>query len=199
MPVVKRAMGFPNSRRSTCCAVPHPHKLSPAKSPSANPIDMPTNRRTVFHGSRMFWRDLHAVTGFWVSGLAMVLLLTGLPWADVWGSAFKAVRGEMGWTKGAQDWTIGGRPVDANEHAEHDHSAMMAGGAPMPMGAHVMPDGSVMTISPVSLGEIVARAKSEHLPFPVIVTPPGKSPTWSVRSDTQEGSFPRNLRRQARH
>lgn len=146
-------------------------------------------------GNRVFWRDLHAVTGFWVAGLAMVLLLTGLPWADVWGSAFKAVRTEMGWVKGQQDWTIGGRPVELDEHAEHNHAAMMASRATMPTMSHVMPDGTVMTMqmTPVSLSEIVAKAKSEHLPFPVIVTPPGTPQrfgakavsAWSVKSDTQ--------------
>jgi uncharacterized iron-regulated membrane protein len=81
-------------------------------------------------GPQAFWRDLHAVTGFWVSGLALVLLVTGLPWASVWGSAFKAVRTEMGWVKGKQDWTIGGRAADADDHAGHDHAAMMAGAGP---------------------------------------------------------------------
>jgi len=147
-------------------------------------------------GSRVFWRDLHAVTGFWVAGLALVLLLTGLPWADVWGSAFKAVRAEMGWVKGAQDWTIGGRAADAEEHAEHNHGAMMAGQGTMPSMSHVMPDGSVMTMAmtPVSLSQIVAEAKSQHLPFPVIVTPPAMpkesaastSSVWSVKSETQD-------------
>ena len=34
---------------------------------------------------RVFWRDLHAVTGVWV-GLALVFLaLTGMPWSGVWG------------------------------------------------------------------------------------------------------------------
>lgn len=144
-------------------------------------------------GRKVLWRDLHAVTGFWVSGLAMVLLLTGLPWADVWGSAFKAVRTEFGWIKGEQDWTIGGQAPDGGEHAEHDHAAMMAGGAAMPMGAHMMPDGTMMMASPISLSRIVAEAKSQHLPYPVVVTPPGgpgrfggkAKADWVVRSDTQ--------------
>src|SRR3546814_20467326 len=59
-------------------------------------------------GGCFFWRDLHAVTGFWISGLALVLLVTALPWAGVWGSAFKAARAEMGWVQGTQDWTLGG-------------------------------------------------------------------------------------------
>lgn len=146
-------------------------------------------------GRKVLWRDLHAVTGFWVSGLAMVLLLTGLPWADVWGSAFKAVRTEMGWVKGEQDWTIGGQPAGSSEHADHDHAEMAASRPAMPAMSHVMPDGSIMTMamSPVSLSQIVAEAKSRHLPFPVIITPPGMpqrfgkgvASEWSVRSDTQ--------------
>ncbi len=135
-------------------------------------------------GGKALWRDLHAVTGFWVSGLAMILLVTGLPWADVWGSGFKAVRAQMGWVKGAQDWTIGGRAPDAGEHAEHDHRAMMAG---MGHASHNMH----MTDA---LDTIVAKAAAEHLPFPVIVTPPGApqafgakaAPQWTVRSDTQD-------------
>ncbi len=43
-------------------------------------------------GSRVFWRDLHGVTGFWISGLALFLLLSGLPWAKFWGDYFRNVR-----------------------------------------------------------------------------------------------------------
>jgi uncharacterized iron-regulated membrane protein len=144
-------------------------------------------------GRKVLWRDLHAVTGFWVSGLALVLLVTGLPWADVWGSAFKTVRTELGWVKGRQDWTIGGAPAGGDEHTEHQHGAMAMGASAMPMGTHRMPDGTLMAMSGVLLSEIVADAKGRHLPFPVIVSPPGTAPSfggaaksgWSVRSDTQ--------------
>jgi uncharacterized iron-regulated membrane protein len=38
----------------------------------------------------------------------------------------------------------------------------------------------------VPLGAIVARAKGEHLPFPVLVSPPdAKTMVWTVKSDTQ--------------
>ena len=124
-------------------------------------------------GKRVFWRDLHAVTGFWVAGLALVLLVTALPWTGVWGSAFKAVRTEMGWLQGKQDWTIGSGPADADEHAGHDHAALMASDRAMP--AMNMPSiAGPMTdqdhmhhgMSPVALSEVVARAQSEHLAFP---------------------------------
>ncbi len=124
-------------------------------------------------GKRAFWRDIHAVTGFWVSGLALVLLVTALPWAGVWGDAFKTVRAEMGWTKDRPDWKIG-----SDEHSGHDHDAMLkmqAAGVPL-----------------AGLDEIVAKARAETLPFPVLVKPPGApdrgGPTamvWTVKSESQ--------------
>lgn len=126
-------------------------------------------------GRRAMWRDLHAVTGFWVAGLALVLLVTGMPWADAWGSAFKAVRTELGWVRGAQDWTIGGEHAGHESggamHTEHDHAAMLriqATGQPLP-----------------TLGQIVAKAQGERLAFPVLVSAPGADMAWTVKSDAQ--------------
>ena len=36
------------------------------------------------HGGRVFWRDLHSVTGIWISAFALFLLISGLPWAKFW-------------------------------------------------------------------------------------------------------------------
>ncbi|MCK0745856.1 PepSY-associated TM helix domain-containing protein [Chromohalobacter nigrandesensis] len=35
---------------------------------------------------RLFWRDLHAVTGLFVAGFILFLAVTGMPWTTVWGS-----------------------------------------------------------------------------------------------------------------
>ncbi|HXW70652.1 MAG TPA: PepSY domain-containing protein [Methylocella sp.] len=42
--------------------------------------------------SRMFWRDLHAVTGLFTSAVILFLAVTGMPWSLVWGQY-------------VQDWT----------------------------------------------------------------------------------------------
>ena len=129
-------------------------------------------------GKRVLWRDLHAVTGFWVSGLALVLLLTALPWTSVWGNAFKAVRTELAGRPVRQDWTIGGRAPASNDHAEHDHAAM-AGMMDM---ARMAPPADRHDL----LNAVVARAKSEHLAFPVLITPPtGSDQPWVAKSDAQ--------------
>jgi uncharacterized iron-regulated membrane protein len=128
----------------------------------------------LYGGKQLFWRDLHAVTGFWVSGFALVLLVTALPWAGVWGDAFKMARTELGLVQDRPDWKIGG-----GEHAEHDHNAMMrqqAAGVPM-----------------TGLADIVAKAEAEpNLPYPVLVKPPGAADkagsanmVWTVKSEAQ--------------
>ncbi|MEO1853782.1 PepSY domain-containing protein [Chromohalobacter sp.] len=35
---------------------------------------------------RLFWRDLHAVTGIFVGGFILFLAMTGMPWSTLWGS-----------------------------------------------------------------------------------------------------------------
>ena len=39
-------------------------------------------------GKRLFWRDLHALTGVYVGGVVLFLAVTGMPWSAVWGDVF---------------------------------------------------------------------------------------------------------------
>src|SRR4029077_7012660 len=72
-------------------------------------------------GTRLFWRDLHAVTGVWISGLALFLLLTGLPWAKVWGEYFTEVRRLTGTAVAQQDWTVGAARPDNTQAVSVGH------------------------------------------------------------------------------
>jgi len=142
-------------------------------------------------GGRTALRDLHAVTGFWVSGLALVLLLTGLPWASVWGSAFRMVRAELGLVQGPQNWKTG----SDDPHAHHDHQAMSKG---MTHDA-----GQHMHHAPgqIRLSYAVAKARGEHMAFPVMVLPPGAPqahgpPTgnvWTAKSESQNRPLTRSV------
>jgi uncharacterized iron-regulated membrane protein len=124
----------------------------------------------ISRGKRAFWRDLHAVTGFWVSGFALVLLITALPWAGVWGEVFKQVRTQMAWTKDRPDWKIGA----GGGHEEHDHAAMIRQ--------------QTSGLKMAGLADIVGKAKGEHdLPYPVFIKPPDahENMAWTVESETQ--------------
>lgn len=151
-------------------------------------------------GGRATLRDLHAVTGFWVSGLALVLLVTGLPWASVWGSAFRMVRTELGLVHGPQDWKTGG----SDPHARHDHQAMAAAmaAAKTVADAEATPhDHAHHTPGRMRLGYVVAKARGEGMASPVLVLPPGAPqafgpPTgnvWTVKSETQNRPLVRSV------
>ncbi|WP_299155875.1 PepSY domain-containing protein [uncultured Tenacibaculum sp.] len=43
-------------------------------------------------GKRILFRDLHAVLGFWISGLLLLTIAGGLPWTDVFGANFKQLQ-----------------------------------------------------------------------------------------------------------
>jgi uncharacterized iron-regulated membrane protein len=128
-------------------------------------------------GKRLFWRDLHATTGVWVSVFALGLILTGLPWAKGWGSYLVEVRALTGTSKGPVDWTIGGKPPvappSADPHAGH------AGMTGMPVRTNAPPP-----LAAGALSRVVAVARPLGIAAPVLVAPP-KVPggAWSVSSD----------------
>lgn len=69
-------------------------------------------------GRRVFWRDLHAVCGIWISGMVLFLLISGLPWALVWGGALKELR-QWNAAPIQQDWSQG---RSAEHHKmQHQH------------------------------------------------------------------------------
>ena len=136
-------------------------------------------------GRRLFWRDLHAVTGVWVSALALFLLLTGLPWAAGWGGYLKAVRSLGSHTTIRQDWTTG-HSSEIDERVAMNGSSM-AGLAMEHSGhlTHVM-EGPVSPHDYAPLDRLVPAVATLHLADPVLITPPmapGKD--WTARSDSQ--------------
>jgi uncharacterized iron-regulated membrane protein len=135
-------------------------------------------------GQRIFWRDLHAVTGIWVSVFALFLLLTGLPWAKSWGTYFKKVRELTGTAVTRQDWTTG-RSSELAEREAMNRNAFSSEG--MDHSAHI---GHVMShmhsaVSYKGLDRLVPAAQALHLAEPVLITPAIGGTPWTVKSDAQ--------------
>jgi uncharacterized iron-regulated membrane protein len=136
---------------------------------------------------RPLLKDLHRVTGFWIAGLVLVMLVSGLPWAASWGSAFKWARTEIGLVKGPQEWKTG-----AAGGTHRGHVAAHAHGEPA---APVLPSDGVQ------LSAIVAKAKAERMAFPVLVLPPRTTqrfgpPTgddWTAKSEPQNRPLGRQV------
>ena len=148
---------------------------------------------------RVWWRDLHAVTGFWISFFTLFLLLSGLPWAKSWGGLLKEVRHISAGKVVQQDWTTGRSSElaerqkmnmaagDESEHANHmahKHEAHQHGADKMPQAKQ---DYS-------ALDRLVATVQPLHLAAPVLILPPSKkSPEWTAKSDAQNRPLRVNL------
>jgi uncharacterized iron-regulated membrane protein len=138
-------------------------------------------------GSRMFWRDLHSVTGFWISGLALFLLFTGLPWAKFWGDYLKNVRRLTGTAVARQDWTNGQpsagavKSTSSGEHSGHGGGSSRGGGG----GGWRRRSGSTPS-DLTAVDRIVATLRPLALLPPVVIEPPATGSTdWVAKSMTQ--------------
>lgn len=134
---------------------------------------------------RSLFKDLHRVTGFWVAGLVLIMLASGLPWAGAWGGAFKWARAELGLVSGPAGWKIG---------ADGEHAGHHGGMANMPMPVPAEAGGRPLSV-------FVAKAYAERMAFPVLVLPPHAvqkfgPPTgdfWTVKSEAQNRWLDRSV------
>lgn len=132
--------------------------------------------------SRLFWRDLHSVTGVWISFTALFLLATGLPWAKFWGEYFRSARAIVS-SVSSQDWTIGGEDP-GNSASGHEGGHSHHGGGSRAEGSRR--GGNPMPDSLDGLDRVVPVAASLGLAHPVIINAPANgSNLWTVKSDAQ--------------
>ncbi len=142
---------------------------------------------------RAWWKDLHAVAGFWVAAFTLFLLITGLPWASNWGAMFKAARQLGSSVAIQQDWTTGSAGEKAallaqggdhggehgGEHAGHRHGG--GAWASRRLGVSLTPE------QYDQLDRIVPKASALNLAFPALISAPNASnPLWTARSDAQK-------------
>ncbi|MBO9518882.1 MAG: PepSY domain-containing protein [Porphyrobacter sp.] len=119
-------------------------------------------------GKRVFWRDLHAVTGLWVSLGAVFLIASGLPWANNWGTYLREVRTLTGTASVKQDWSSGSE-ADAAARAKLDK------GARATLDEHAGHHGMTMVHEKPTdraLNRVIPQASELGLAAPVEITPP---------------------------
>ncbi|MXO66398.1 PepSY-associated TM helix domain-containing protein [Altericroceibacterium endophyticum] len=140
-------------------------------------------------GRRIFWRDIHAVTGIWISVGALLLIMSGLPWAQNWGSYFREIRTLTGTASVKQDWSSGSES-DARERAQLDrqlrqkpHSAGAAASGGIHAEHNMAPAAASFTLKP--LDRLIPAAHDLALPAPVQITPPKDGGNrWRIVSNT---------------
>jgi uncharacterized iron-regulated membrane protein len=144
-------------------------------------------------GGRLFWRDLHAVVGLWISFFALFLLFTGLPWSKSWGGYLKAVRSLTGESVVRQDWTTG-RSSELAQRMAMDTNTRAA--IAMEHAAHTTHGVSVLSHPSdyLPLNASVPVVSALHLAYPVLISPPTKrGGNWTAKSDAQNRTLRTNL------
>lgn len=142
---------------------------------------------------RVFWRDLHAVLGFYGILLISFLILTGLPWTGFWGETFAQVyaqfpaqmwddipkstvlTGSLNQQGQVVPWAVEQLPMPQSTASEHNnHSGH--GDADSP----TFQDG-IAAGTPVNLDFVIALAQAEGAPpsFSVAL-PEGETSVYTV-------------------
>ena len=135
------------------------------------------------------WRSLHGVVGLWFTVPIILLLLSGLPWTQLWGAGFDKVKAMAGWQGPGQVWFVtlqSERPdgealkipesslweISSDPHAHHSETA--AGGV----------SSSHLGALDLSILDVI-----EHKPQVVAMIPPVQiappkpnNGVWTVRS-----------------
>lgn len=132
---------------------------------------------------RIFWRDLHAVPGFYGLLLIGFLVLTGLPWSGFWGETFANV-----WNRfPAQMWNDIPKSNVLTGTLNQQGTQVVPWAVekmPMPKSAtheHHAAANSTTSAATVSLDAIVALAQSRNLPPEYSVSlPDGETGVYTI-------------------
>lgn len=138
--------------------------------------------------ARSGYKSLHGVIGIWFTLPILVLLLSGLPWTQLWGSGFKQFQAYMGWQDQPQ-FKLAVATVNQNTALENEPSLWEISSDLHKHHNHSVDETDTKQINLSPLAIIVESLKQEDLAPPVLISPPsGNSQIWSARSMSQQRS-----------
>lgn len=137
---------------------------------------------------RTFWRDLHAVSGFYGILLVGFLILTGLPWSVFWGETFAQIWGrfpDQMWDNVPQStvltgslnqqgtptvpWAVEQLPMPQSKHQHSSHTE-----------STITPAAASLS-APVNLDSVIALAQAKGAPAGFSVAlPEGETGVYTV-------------------
>lgn len=138
---------------------------------------------------RPFWRDVHALTGFYVGGVIIFLAVTGMPWSAVWGDQFMGVMRGTG---------LGRPPAPAAaslwSHAKPHDAPAGVGWTLENAVLHAHGHGHGHDHATPSLNRVLQTAREQGLPRPFTVSIPQSSDlAWTVARQTRKAEDARSL------
>jgi len=126
-------------------------------------------------------RTVHAVVGLYISVPLMLMLLTGLPWTQLWGNGFKELKEFAGWSGPKQEWFVtlkSGKPEIPEdtlwEISDNREGMISQSWVPNDQFAYTLTD-------------IASKPEVVNLAHPIYISPPKPdNGVWTVRSMPQD-------------
>ena len=119
--------------------------------------------------ARSGYKSLHGVIGIWFTLPILVLLLSGLPWTQLWGSGFKQLQEYMGWQDQPQ-FKLAATSVDQKGALAKESSLWEISSDPHKHHNHSADEADTIQLNISSLAIIVESLKQEDLAPPVLIS-----------------------------
>lgn len=145
------------------------------------------------------WRSFHAVLGLWFSVPILILLLSGLPWTQLWGSGFDAIKALAGWQGPGQEWMVtlkSNMPENKNlDYNKLQHRAASEFSRALweinsdDQAADASSPAMPLSGASITVDDIRDKSEVNVLHHPIHIMPPKSAQgVWSVRSMSAQRS-----------
>lgn len=136
---------------------------------------------------RALWKSLHAVTGFWMSALLVIFLISGLSWTGIWGGRIM-----QAWsTFPAAKWD--NVPLSDDIHASMNHGSTndvpwALEQTPMPASGSDTGITGVAEGAPVDAASLIALGRGLGMEGRFrLAYPGGETGVWTINRDSMSG------------
>ncbi|WP_411351999.1 PepSY-associated TM helix domain-containing protein [Leisingera aquaemixtae] len=136
---------------------------------------------------RALWKSLHAVTGFWMSALLVVFLISGLSWTGIWGGQMM-----QAWsTFPAAKWDNVPLSDDIHASMNHGHTNDVPWAleqTPMPASGSDAGITGVTEGAPVNAASLIALGRALGMEGRFrLAYPGGETGVWTLNRDSMSG------------
>jgi len=126
-------------------------------------------------GSRIFWRDLHAIPAFWLSLLITLLIATGLPWSGVFGGQIDKLANSTNTNTPPYAYSFGEKPNSVTVAKD------IAEDLPWAVESLPVPSSASSGYLPLNIDHVVHIANNQNVLLPyTITTPQGETGVFTL-------------------
>jgi len=148
---------------------------------SSTGFSLPKLFRIEWRNQTLRWRHFHGVLGLVIALPLFLILMSGLPWTQLWGSNYKSVISKLGWDGPGQEWFV---TLQSAAPEGVDLNAL-DGGLWEIRDSDDVDRELVNSVSSgqVSISQIASKQEVRYLVPPVNIAPPKpNNGVWTVRS-----------------